>query len=96
MRIIPNRRSRSGSRKRYDPAIGTEFEIEEVSIIEAKTRGFVAKNIVILAAGAITVTGGYGLLNANYVAVEVVWAAAGPIIGAVIAYYFALQRKDSG
>ena len=91
-----DRRSRADRKKPYQPAIGTEFVVDEAATIEAKTRGFLARYVAISAGVAVVVTGGYGLLTAHYTAVEVVWAVAGPIIGAIVAYYFGPQRNDTG
>ena len=90
------RGSRIDPRKPYQPAIGTEFVVEQAASIAAKTRGFLARYVSISAGVAVVVTGGYGLLTGNYAAVEVVWAVAGPIIGAMMAYYFGPQRNDTG
>jgi len=47
-------------------------------------------------ASAVAVTGSYGLVTGQYAAIEVVWAIAGPLVGAVVAYYFGVHRRDSG
>jgi hypothetical protein len=94
--VPPNKEPRrSGQKKKpFQPAIGTDFgTVEEV---EAKTRGFLARLIALTAAAGIVVTGGYGLITGNYMAVITVWAIAGPIIGAIVAHYFGPQRKDAG
>jgi len=44
---------------------------------------------------AIGTTGAYGLATGRYVAIEVVWAVAGPLVGAVVAYYFGVHRRDT-
>jgi hypothetical protein len=43
----------------------------------------------------VVATGAYGLVTGNYTAVIAVWAVAGPIVGALLTYYFAPQR-DTG
>jgi len=58
-----NRPSRSSSTKPYQPAVGTEIEIDEVPTIEAKTRGFLARFIAMSVAIAVAVTGSYGLVT---------------------------------
>ena len=91
----PDRKSRSGQgTKPFQPAIGTDFgKVEEA---EAKTRGFLTRFIAWAAGTGVAVTGGYGLITGNYTAVIVVWAVAGPIIGAVVSHYFGPQRNDTG
>jgi len=86
----------SDTHKPYQPAIGAEIEIEEVPTIEARTRGFLARYIAISVSAAIAVSGAYGLFTGNFTAVEVVWAVAGPIVGAMVLYYFGPQRNDTG
>jgi len=44
---------------------------------------------------ALFASGTYGLWTGNYHALEGVWAIAGPIVGAVVAFYFGAQRKDT-
>jgi hypothetical protein len=94
--ITPDKKSsRSGQRpKPFQPAIGTDYgAVEEV---EAKNRGFLLRIIALTTAGAIVVTGGYGLIAGNYMAVIAVWAVAGPFIGAMVTYYFGPRRNDTG
>jgi len=91
-----NRPSRSSRPKPFQPAVGTEIEIDEVPTIEAKTRGFLARFIAISVAIAIAVTGSYGLVTGQFAAIEVVWAIAGPLVGAVVAHYFGAHRRNSG
>jgi hypothetical protein len=86
----------AGSRSsapRFRPRVGRDFELEEVHAIEARTRGFLSRAIAIGAGGAIT--GGYGLATGSYLAVEVVWAVAGPMFGALVTYYFGAAGKDT-
>ena len=91
-----NRSSRRDSGKPFQPAVGREIEIDEVPTIEAKTRGFLARIIAICVAIGVGVTGAYGLATGRYAAIEVVWAIAGPLVGAVVAFYFGAHRRDSG
>jgi len=84
------------SKKPFQPAIGREFPVDEVPTIEAKTRGFLAKFIALSVGLALFTTGTYGLRTGNYHALEAVWAIAGPIVGAVVTYYFGAHRKDTG
>ena len=95
MRAKPDKRTRAGS-KPFQPAIGTDFPLSDVPTSEAKTRGFLARGLAIFVGAAVTVTGAFGLTTGNFVPLEAVWAVAGPIIGAIVAYYFGPQRKDTG
>jgi len=90
----PNKKPRSGQRiKPFQPAIGREFE--GVQEIEAKTRDFLARLIASATIAGVLVAGGYGLVTGKYMAVIGVWSVAGPIVGALVAYYFGPQR-DTG
>ena len=82
----------SGSR--FQPRIGREFEIENVQIIEARSRGFVGRAVTIGTGVAVATTGAYGLTTGNYIAAEVVWAVAGPMVGVVLTHYFGSAGKD--
>jgi hypothetical protein len=80
--------------KPFQPAVGREFEgIEEV---EAKTRDFLARMIAVATIISVGVAGLYSLMTGRYEAVAAVWSVAGPIIGAVVAYYFGPRRNDTG
>jgi hypothetical protein len=91
----PKGQSRSGRKtKPFQPAIGQDFgNVEEV---EAKTRGVVARSIVFGSGLAVAVTGLYGLVTGNYIAVLAVWGVVAPFIGAVVSFYFGPQRDDTG
>ena len=91
MGVAPGNRSISGRKaKPFQPAIGAEFSgVEEV---EAKTRGFLARIIASVTAIGVIATGTYGLITGNYSAVIAVWAVAGPIVGALVTYYFGPRR----
>lgn len=94
--VTPDKKSsRSGQRVRpYQPAIGKDFgKIEEV---EANTRGFIARVLTVTTVAVVAITGGYGFVTGNYMAVMAVWAITGPLIGAMISYYFGPQRNDTG
>jgi hypothetical protein len=80
---------------RFRPRIGRDFDLEEVHVIDARTRGFLSRFIAIGAGGAVAITGGYGLASGNYLAVEVVWAVAGPMCGAMVTHYFGSAGKDT-
>jgi hypothetical protein len=96
MRSPSTKQTKTTSRKPYQPAVGREIEVDEVLLVEARTRDFLAKLFAVSTVLAVVVTGVHGLLTGAYHLVEVVWAIAGPIIGAMVAYYFGPQRKDSG
>jgi hypothetical protein len=86
---------RSGQRKKpFQPAPGTDYGA--VEDLEAKTRGFLARLFAVTAVVVVAVTGGYGLVTGNYIAVLEVWAIAGPIIGAMVNHYFGPPRNDTG
>jgi hypothetical protein len=83
------------SKPRFRPRIGQDFDLEEVHVIDARTRGFLSRAIAIGAGGAVVITSGYGLATGSYVALEVVWAVAGPMFGALVTNYFGLAGKDT-
>ena len=95
MRAAPDRRSKAGA-KRFQPAVGSDFALADVPTIEATTRGFLARGLVSFVGVAGVVTGAHGFLTGNYGPLEAVWAVGGPIVGAMVAYYFGPQRRDSG
>jgi len=95
MRASPGNRPEAAS-KPFQPAIGTDFPLSDASTIEARTRGFLARGLAIFVGVAVVATGAYGLLTGSFVPLEAVWAVGGPMIGAIVAYYFGPQRKDSG
>jgi hypothetical protein len=91
----PKRRSRSGQKgKPFQPAIGKDFG--NVEDVEARTRDFLARFLAVGSGLAAAVAGTYGLVTGNFTPAAAVWAVAGPIIGAVVAYYFGPQRDDRG
>jgi hypothetical protein len=87
-------RSRS-SEARFQPRIGEAFELQEVHVIDAKTRGFLSRAMAIGCGGGIAVSGCYGLATGSFIAVEVVWAVAGPMLGAMVTHYFGSTGKDT-
>jgi hypothetical protein len=97
MARVPNQSSRSArAEKPFQPAIGAEFEFDGVQEREAKDRSFLVRLIASATVVGVLVAGGYGLITGNYTAVIGVWSVAGPIIGALVAYYFGPQRNDTG
>jgi uncharacterized membrane protein YoaK (UPF0700 family) len=84
----------SRKEKPFQVSVGSDFgTIEDV---DAKTRGFIARAVVLAAIVGVVAAGLYGLFTGNFMAVASVWAVAGPLIGAVVAYYFGPQRNDTG
>jgi hypothetical protein len=93
MVVLPTRPVRSSGRKRYQPAVGAAFDLDEVPTIEAKTRGFLARLIALSAAAAIAVAAANGLMTGHYSALQVVWAVVGPLAGALMTHYFGAYRR---
>ena len=90
--MAPSQSRRRGP-KPFQPAVGQDFgAIEEV---EARTRGYLARLIASAAAAALGVTGAKSLADGTYTAVVGCWAVAGPIVGALVSYYFGHRRKDT-
>jgi hypothetical protein len=83
------------SEPRFRPRIGTDFDLHEARVIDARTRGFLSRAIAAGAGAAVAVTGTYGLATGSYLAVEVVWAVAGPMFGAIVAHYFGSAERDT-
>ncbi len=89
MSVTPDQK-RARTTKPFQPAIGTDFgPVEEV---EAKTRDFLARVIALGAVVALAISGAYSLIRGNYIVVLEVWSIVGPMIGAVVSYYFGPQR----
>jgi hypothetical protein len=82
------------SERRFQPRIGRDFELEDVHVIDARARGALSRASALGAGGAVTVTGSYGLATGDYLAVEGVWAVAGPMLGALVTHYFGSTGKD--
>lgn len=78
----------------FQPRIGREFDLEEVHVINARTRGFLFRAITIGSGGAVAIASCYGLATGSYVAMELVWAVAGPMLGAMTTHYFGSTAKD--
>jgi hypothetical protein len=86
MSFSSGQKLRRGTKKPYQPAPGSDFDdFQQAAAIEARTRGFLARFLAISTAAALVITGGYGFLTRNYVPLEVVWAVAGPMVGALVA-----------
>jgi nitrate reductase NapE component len=83
-------------KKRFQPAPGRDFEIDSAPSIEARTKGFFVRTVVLASLCALAVTGAYGLLYHTYGPVQSTWVVVGPIMGAMINHYFGGHRKDSG
>jgi hypothetical protein len=81
-------------RKPFQPAPGRDFgNVEET---EAKTRDFLARILAAAAGAAVLVTGILSLVTGDYRTVVAVWAVVGPLVGALVTYYFGLKRNDIG
>jgi hypothetical protein len=91
----PSRVRSRRSEARFQPRIGRDFDLEEVHVIDARTRGFLSRAVALGAGGAIAISGTYGLATGSYIAVEVVWAVAGPMFGALVTHYFGSPGKDT-
>lgn len=86
--------SRAG-RKPFQPAIGRDFDVESVPTVEAGTRGMLARGITHFAGFVVVMTGGYGAVSGDFQPLMASWAVIGPIIGAIVAYYFGPRRTDT-
>jgi len=86
----------SSKKKPFQPAIGPDYEVNTARLIEAKTRDFIAKLAVVVIVVAVAITGLCGLWTGDFRNLIAVWAVAGPITGAIIAYFFGMHRKDTG
>lgn len=87
-----SRRGRAGV-KPFQTVIGREFEgIEQV---EAKTRAYLVKLIVSATVVAALLAGGYGFIAGDFTPVVAVWSVAGPMVGALVTYYFGPQRNGT-
>jgi hypothetical protein len=80
---------------RFQPRVGLEFDLHEVRVLDARSRGFLLRAFTVGACGAVTVAGIYSLVTGNFVAIEVVWAVAGPMFGAMVTYYFGPAGKHA-
>jgi hypothetical protein len=83
-------------KKRFQPAPGRDFEVDSAPSIEARTKGFFVRTVVLASLGALAVTGAYGLSYHTYGPVQSTWVVVGPIMGAMVNHYFGNHRKDSG
>lgn len=97
MKSLQTKKPSVSSKKPFQPAFGRDdFEVTEPQLVDAKTRGFLAKLVAVMIAVAVGCTGLHGLLTGDYHALTAVWTVAGPIMGAMVAYFFGVHRKDSG
>ena len=90
--MVPKTPRRRGA-KPFQPAVGRDFGA--VGEVDARTRGYLARLIGSAAAAALAVTGAKSLVEGNFTAVIGCWAIAGPIVGALVTYYFGHRRKDT-
>lgn len=83
----------SRHQKPFQPAPGRDFgQVEEV---EAKTRGFLARVVVLGSMVGLAVSGCYSLVTGQYVVVLGVWGVVGPFLSAILTHYFGPVR-DTG
>ena len=87
-------RSRS-AQSRFHPRVGEAFDLEEVYVIDARARGFLSRAIAVGSGGAVAISGCYGLATGSYIAVQVVWAVAGPLLGAMVTHYFGSTGRNT-
>jgi len=83
---------------KYTPATGRDFEIEVRVTDEYKTsrvRDNLSYMIMVTALLALALSAGRGFYSGTFEAVKDVWTVAGPLIGAIVGYYFHRGRKDS-
>jgi hypothetical protein len=96
-RPTDSKKSSASKKKPFQPAFEKDdFEISEPQLVEAKTRGFLVRLVAVMIAAAVGATGVRGLLTGDYHTLTAVWTVAGPIMGAMVAYFFGVHRKDSG
>ena len=87
----------SSSGKPFQPAPGRDFPVDPAAAEEARTKGFLARWVVVAVCVSVAVTGIYGLFVHNFLPLQSVWNVAGFFAGAVINHYFGGgYRKDSG
>ena len=86
-----NHRQHTHHRPPFRVRVGSDFDLTDAPTVEARARGFIAKAVVLFVGVAVAVSASHGLLNGNYTALEVVWAVAGPFVGAVVTYYFGMR-----
>ncbi len=85
-------------RGKFHPAHGREFDISLDDLVRyqtSRTRDRLAYLILAGAAGATAIAALAGFSTGSFTGVQNVWAATGPIIGAVLGYYFHRTHKDS-
>ena len=75
---------------------GQRLILEPVEDVDARTRDFLAKFIAVAAGTAVSSTGVYGVAAKDFRPLTTVWAVVGPVIGAVVTYYFGPRRDSAG
>lgn len=78
----------------YHPRIGSDFEVQDAATVDASTRRFLAQVLTGATVLALSVTAVHGAFSGQFLAIEIVWAVTGPIVGALVTYYFGPQRRD--
>lgn len=81
-------------KKPFQPAPGKDFDVEQVQAIEARTKGFFVRVLVLTALTAVATTGIYGLIYNRFAPLQSTWVVVGPIVGAMVNHYFGGHRKD--
>ncbi len=100
---MPPLKSTSDPRKakipKYTPAHGRDYEIVMRAADDyrtSRTRDRISYVILFFALCSIATAAGYGIYSGNFNAVKDVWAVAGPIVGAIVGFYFQRGRNESG
>lgn len=87
------------SNKKFQPAIGRDFNVEEIKAIDAykssRTRDRIAYLFLVASLAALAIAALLGFYENNFGGVQNVWSVVGPLAGAIAGYYFR-NRKDSG
>ena len=96
MAVTPSSNSKGAAPNKWLPANGPDYDIVDQSIIDARTRGWIAKVFVGFGVAALVVTGTISLVTGRTMLVLAVWGVVGPLFGAISGYYFRSDRKDSG
>jgi hypothetical protein len=80
--------------KRFQPATGHDFDLAPAPSIEATTKDFFVRTLVVAALFALALTGFFGLKTSEYGPIQTVWVVVGPIMGAMVNHYFGGRGKD--
>jgi hypothetical protein len=90
-------------RSKFVPAIGRSLDEADVRQIEARDRfetGRTRDRLAYIAVAALFVALAtaalYGLRTDSFAPLEHIWSIGGPFAGAIAAFYFNRNRRDSG